>query len=149
MEGGDNKILYSIIIVLVIIIIVIYFTSKPSKEIYETKNDNRSSDFSKKLYISKSKIHGEGLFTNSDIENGKQITEVGDLDKWNRGVEFRTEFCKKVNHQINGNTRVEIVGNKLYLVSDRDIKGGEELTTNYKNLPDYFNRKTDNYIELN
>jgi len=137
----NSKILYGFMVAFVIVAIILFVINNGTAQ----EKDEISE---KKIYVGNSKINGEGLFTDLDFSKGQYITEVGDIEKWERGEEFRTEFCKKVNHQLNGNTIVEQRGSKLYLVADQDIKKGTELTINYKNLPECFDRKTDNYIEL-
>ena len=100
------------------------------------------------LYISKSAIHGEGLFCSVFIKEGTQIMLVADnINIHKGGDEFITPFGRKVNHAKNGNTKIRFDGKLYWLDSIKDIDPGEELTSDYSVLKYPFKNKIDGYIE--
>lgn len=87
-----------------------------------------------KYEIRDSKIHGKGLFLNEDVEPGVVIDRdvVGDLYKrWKK-------FGIWVNHGSSPNVMLTGEEYDWYHVSIRPIKKGEELTLNYRELPEKF-----------
>lgn len=90
-------------------------------------------------YISKSNIHGKGLFCESILYKGDHIVSALDLKKYKV-----LPLCKFINHawEKNANTKLELCGedgNTMCLVAKKKILPGIELTINYngKNVPDW------------
>ena len=85
------------------------------------------------VYHSKSNIHGIGVFVNDDIKKGQIIGVSQVLYK---GVWYMTTHGN-YNHSVNPNCIVEsrLEDNINLIIADRDIKKGEELTTDYTKQP--------------
>jgi len=101
----------------------------------------------KSITIKQSKIHKQGVFANKDFKKGdlimpwegkiipnEKINTITKAQKRNcsrydsnNWIIF-SEPCNKVNHSCNPNS-VSINHQEIAL---RDIKKGEEITTNYK-----------------
>jgi GNAT superfamily N-acetyltransferase len=92
------------------------------------------------LYISKSDIEGEGLFSKTHININKIICQIADLYKVDSTENWINEWGHKINHSINPTAKVIIVGNKCFIKAINDIKVGEEITTDYRTIPDFFNK---------
>jgi SET domain len=99
-----------------------------------------SENYQSYLYSDHSDIQGKGLFTKSDIPSGSEICQVANLSKRDGTDNWVNEMGHSVNHSSNPNSRVEIRKDLCFLVSLRDILSGEEITTDYHNLPSYFNK---------
>jgi SET domain-containing protein len=107
-----------------------------------------------------STIHGMGGFAQKDIAKGLRVIEyVGErIDKResNRRCEGNNEFiftldelfdldgntpgnpARFINHSCVPNCDAEIIDDRIWIVSNRDIKAGEEITFNYGfDLEDY------------
>jgi SET domain-containing protein len=107
-----------------------------------------------------STIHGYGGFARRDIPSGTQVIEyVGErIDKQESGrrCEQNNEFIFTLNDQcdIDGNTPgnparlinhscapncdAEVEGDQIWIIANRDIREGEEITFNYGfDLEDY------------
>ena len=96
-------------------------------------------------YKDNSKIHGFGLFTNDYIKKGVKIIEVADLKRFHQNLDWITAKGKLVNHSKNGNCSVNVVMDKYYLVSIRDIEPNEELTSDYSVLEYPFKNDIQSY----
>ena len=83
------------------------------------------------LEINKSKIDGVGLFATRFIEIDTElgIGHVKD-DRFENGY-IRTPLGGFINHSSEPNCRIEEREDFLILVSDSDIRPGEELTIYY------------------
>lgn len=92
------------------------------------------------LYVSKSDIEGEGLFNKINIPVGKIICQLADLYEVDSTENWINEWGHKINHSDNPTAKPIIIGNKCFLQSIKDIHSGEEITTNYKLIPDIFNK---------
>jgi len=106
------------------------------------------------VIVKSSEIHGTGIFTSIDVSKDSKIMRItGEVITGNE-CERREEeennvyiFCndddsyidaintekiKYINHDCNYNCEViENDNETLYLIADRDIKAGEELTIDY------------------
>ena len=104
-------------------------------------------EWSKLLTIQDSTIQGKGLFTESDIPKGQIICLIGDRSIREKNSDnWITKFGHSINHNSYPNTEVIHKGDKYYLKSIEDIKSGEEITTDYEEIPSVFNKKI--YEEL-
>ncbi len=102
------------------------------------------------IYISASKIHGEGLFANKDFVSGENICLVIDLSKSVSGHpdSYISDVGRKVNHQFNPHSNSKLVtSNNIHwhLISTRPIKKDEEITSNYHEAPPFIKRNTRTY----
>jgi len=102
--------------------------------------------FEKKYYVSNSEIDGLGVFAQKNLSSGEIIGQLHKILKLGSDYEF-TELGRLHNHQEYPNCHNIIIKNKRYLVASRDIKKGEELTTNYRLQPDLEQPK-DHYINF-
>ncbi len=110
-----------------------------------------------KLYrVKKSNIDKKGLYASKDIKSGvKVIDYIGKLitkkeaqdnskfdnkkdiylfninEKYDLDGDFKWNTARLINHSCNPNCEVESEGLKLWIVSLREIKKGEELTYDY------------------
>lgn len=86
------------------------------------------------LFIAKSKIEGQGLFTNINIKKN--------IDLGVSHIKFKNELIRLplggfVNHSYTPNCKLVILEElhyefqNFYLISTQDIKQNEELTLNY------------------
>lgn len=100
------------------------------------------------LYINKSKIHGNGLFTKNKIKKDTEILLVGDLERYYSGVTWITKLGRLINHQKNGNTYINKKGILFFLYANRDIMPNEELTSDYTVLSKPFINEIKGYKEL-
>jgi len=84
-----------------------------------------------KVFVSKSAIHGKGIFASANIGIGETIGIARLGDK-------RTPLGRYTNHSQKPNAKMETRTDGIYLVATTDIKGciggfnGEEITTDYK-----------------
>jgi SET domain-containing protein len=105
------------------------------------------------VYISASKIEGNGLFSKRDIKKNEIIVDYRNLQWYTLNVDQLTEYqinrnwlimlgegmCETtdtikelyyMNHSRNPNTNWYI--KEKYITAARDIKAGEELTIDYR-----------------
>lgn len=101
-----------------------------------------------RLFISKSNIDGEGLFSTNNIPAGRIICQIADLKKFDNTENWINEWGHKINHSDTPTAEVEILGNKCYIKSIKNIKKGEEITTDYKTIPDFFNKSIESKISF-
>ena len=78
----------------------------------------------------KSKIHGDGMFTNKTYKKGEVIGLAHEND------EATTELGKLHNHSDSPSAENVKKGNKRYLVAASDLPVGTEVTTNYRLQPE-------------
>jgi len=95
------------------------------------------------LSISKSKVDldGKGLFINSNISANTKICLIADISKIDGSDNWVNKYGHSINHSTNPNSKAEMSGYKCYLISLRDIKAGEELLTDYRKIPSFFDKK--------
>jgi len=105
---------------------------------------NESKNETKKYYIDDSKIKnaGKGVFAKKDLKKGERIGLLHTINKLYADYDF-TELGGMHNHSGKPTCHNEKVGNKRYLVASKDLKKGEELTTNYRLQPDLEQPKKD------
>ena len=84
----------------------------------------------KKLKVGKSKIAGKGLFTTDAFEQGEMIGLAHENDQPS------TFIGKYHNHSDEPNAVSVKLGDKRYLMAQRPLKKGEEITTNYRLQPE-------------
>lgn len=105
------------------------------------------------IIVKPSGIHGDGIFTTTDIPEGTRIMVISgevigaeECERreneennvyifWN-GDNYidvsKTDKIKYVNHNCDANCHIEDRDeNSLWLVASRDIRSGEELTIDY------------------
>ena len=103
-----------------------------------------------------SKINRKGLFANKDImkgtkiinyigkiitkkqtdenpkfDNGKAIYLYNLNDKYDLDGDFKYNTARLINHSCNPNCEVQIINNKIWILSIKNIKKGEELSYDY------------------
>lgn len=110
---------------------------------------NRIKRFETNLYVSKSDIQGEGLFSKVNIPAGKIICQIADLQKFDNTENWINEWGHKINHSDTPTAVVDVIGNKCFIKSIELISPGEEITTDYRTIPDYFNKGIYESINLN
>lgn len=88
-------------------------------------------------YISKSKIHGVGVFALQDIFVNEPIDVAIDSNN------TITLFGSKINHSFNNNTKLVYDGirKNYYLYATKNIQKNEELLANYnQDTPDFIKK---------
>tara|TARA_Y100000389_G_scaffold198012_1_gene233706 strand:- start:9125 stop:9490 length:366 start_codon:yes stop_codon:yes gene_type:complete len=107
-------------------------------------------------YISESDIHGKGVFASVRINNDSNLGIIvikGDHNirvhrryendrffKGKDGIIFKEhrDIGRFINHSDNPNTKIMIGKNSCSLVSIKEIKEGEEITTGYRDFRKYY-----------
>lgn len=88
------------------------------------------------FYVAKSNISGEGIFSKYDRKiNDKLFLAISNS--------FRvTQIGSKINHCWNPNTRLEKISNSggWWVVANKKIKVGEELTIDYRYTPFFISK---------
>lgn len=112
-------------LVLLVLIVYIILTSK-----------HPEVEGIKKYDIRNSKIHGKGVFAINDIE--PSAIHEGIVFKW--GIPQVTKFGSMINHSYKPNTHLEKINGKYYLVNNKKINKGDEITVDYSNTPWYIQR---------
>lgn len=104
-------------------------------------------EINSKLYISKSNIHGNGLFTHQPIPQNQYFAIIGDNTKYNESNynDVLNKFGNHINHSKNANIVVKIKDDKVYMYSIKPIQAGEELVADYTKLPEMFSRNVDGF----
>lgn len=101
------------------------------------------------VYIAPSKIQGVGLFAGRNFSKGDIICLVFDLMQYDKRDpnSFITREGRKVNHQLKSNSITATKdGTQWYLVAERPIRRGEEITANYHNTPSFIKKDTRGYV---
>ena len=83
----------------------------------------------KSVYITKSDIHGNGLFTNDNLVKCDIIGVCHTT--YDRHWYVVHPYGTMYNHSFDSNCIVKTDGNINLLIADKDILKGEELTVNY------------------
>lgn len=93
-----------------------------------------------RLFISKSNIEGDGLFSTTNISSGKIICQIADLQKFDNTENWINQWGHKINHSDEPTAEVEIIGNKCFIKAIEHISPSQEITTDYRTIPDFFDR---------
>ena len=90
------------------------------------------------LYLSKSNIHGIGVFTKKDFNINDFIFT---------GIKHReiTHFGSKINHSWNPNTYLKKINNNYNIYAKTHIKKNNELTIDYRYTPDFIQKPLHTY----
>lgn len=83
------------------------------------------------FYITKSPIHGYGVFAKTSLERG---TNMGRVTNPYPKV---TAMGKKINHSYEPNCSLLYIGDRHELLTLKDIRKGEELTLDYDFCPGF------------
>jgi hypothetical protein len=97
------------------------------------------------LYIGKSNIHGDGLFSNISILSNETFTPIGDATLL-PDEDALNIYGKHINHSANPNATVEITDTDIVLNSIKPINAGDEIVVDYTALPLAFDRNIDGFI---
>jgi hypothetical protein len=116
-------ILYVILIITIIIFIDIHYIRKDLVN----------------LYIYKSNIHGDGLYTNKKIFKGEIISLMINNDK------TITYNGTKINHSFTPNTKLEKTKNGWEIIALQNINKYTELTVDYNDTPDFIKKAESNW----
>tara|TARA_B100001996_G_scaffold356661_1_gene320106 strand:- start:784 stop:1101 length:318 start_codon:yes stop_codon:yes gene_type:complete len=82
------------------------------------------------LTIQNSEIDNLGLFATEEQKEGVNVGVTHIIDSQTHEV-IRTPLGGFINHSEEPNSRLIHVGPKSYLIFNRDIKAGEEVTLKY------------------
>ena len=109
-----------------------------------------------KVFVGKSRIHGDGLFADEKIRHGRRIIEYtgekilsGEGTVRSRNEEELTYIftlndrydvdgavngnnARFANHSCEGNTYVDIIRGRIWLIAEQTIEDGEEITFDYR-----------------
>ncbi len=109
-----------------------------------------------RVFVDKSAIHGDGLYAGERIRQGRRIIEYegeripsGEGATRSRGDEELTYIftlndrydvdgarngneARFANHSCDGNTQVDLIHNRIWLIAEQDIEEGEEITFDYR-----------------
>jgi len=109
---------------------------------------NNIKRFPTNLYISKSEIDGDGLFSKEIIPTGKIICQIANLAKFDNTEKWINEWGHKINHSDEPTAEVVLIGNKCLIKAIEEISKGEEITTDYRTIPDFFDRRINEAMNL-
>jgi uncharacterized protein len=108
-----------------------------------------------KLIVKKSGIHGKGVFASEPIKEGHKIIEYtgekilgkeGDRrseiddkltyifilnDKYDIDGSVNGNDARLVNHSCDPNADTDVINDRIWIIADRDIAVGEEITYDY------------------
>lgn len=88
-----------------------------------------------KYYVSDSDIHNKGVFAKQNLKKGDEIGLLHTINELYSDYSFE-ELGHYHNHSNKPNCHNKLIDNKRYLVASKDIKKGDELTTDYTLQPD-------------
>ena len=110
-------------------------------------NETKTVENFVNYYISKSNIHGRGVFANKNFKKDEKINIVFyEVTNKDSKIADITAFGKMINHcENNNNTYLKKEGNTFYLVAKKNINKGDEFTIDYNNTPDYIAKPKKNY----
>lgn len=83
--------------------------------------------------LGRSPIHRTGVYARTFIPGGSNI---GQCHAWNGRQWSTTTLGAYHNHSTTPNTRNVQIGGKRFLLAERDIYPGEEITVDYRRQPD-------------
>jgi len=97
----------------------------------------------KKVYIDRSRIHGNGLFTDVDMRPGEHVCIAVYR---HGGISYTGSW---INHSKVDNC--ELVYDSLFgtwnIWTLRHVPRGSELTVNYNNLPEFLEHPKEGWVE--
>lgn len=97
------------------------------------------------IKIKKSNIHGLGIFAQNKINKNKTIG-VGIEYKFFTIPIITKNFGSLINHSYKPNTRLYYKNSKYYIVANKNINKGDEITLNYNNTPWFIANAEKHYI---
>lgn len=108
-----------------------YYSNESDTTITEHLDNTKKLDNSiyDKIEIKKSKIDGLGVFAEEDIKKNTIYLYAIIKD----GSYFGGELIRYLNHSYDPNIKNTKIGDKIYGKTIKDIKKGDELTSNYDN----------------
>jgi hypothetical protein len=86
------------------------------------------------VYVAKSNIEGEGLYSAKDLKTRDNLFMA--IDKYNS----ITYLGSKINHSNNPNTELVKINDSYYILSLYDIEKNKELTIDYNKTPDFITK---------
>lgn len=100
-------------------------TEEDMREVIYRTDDVIDYEMPLPVMIAKSDIHGLGMFLMQTVEANEVLFPASVNDQ-------RTEAGRYINHAVEANTRLVIGRFANYVVANRKIRAGEELTLNYR-----------------
>ena len=131
-----------IVIILVILIFCFYFglfLEPYDSVIFSSKPKTLDSS----IYISNSKIHGEGLFLRNNIKKNSILFKAIEFKNLKNNI---TPLGRKINHCKICNTKLLKINSDYYIISKLDINKGEELTIDYDDTPNFIKKSQKDYV---
>ncbi len=119
----EYDLLFFMIILFILFMTIILFII-----IFNTKKNNMT------VYIAKSNIEGEGLYTFKYTKKGDKIFLA--IDNYNSV----TYLGSKINHCNNSNTELVKTDDGWYICALYDIEKDKEITVNYNHTPDFIKK---------
>ena len=125
--------------------------------------------YSQGVRIGPSAIEGEGVFATRDLEPGEYVFKAVsyDVPMWKLqtnqqlsnepmaqvgltkdGHAYLTPMTVKMNHQKNCNIELHLLEDGWHACTIRRIMKGEELTADYRYLPEFLGRVIEGFLEL-
>jgi len=101
----------------------------------DVESNEPFNDLEKKYYVDKSDIQGHGVFAKDDMKKNDIVGLLHVIKKLGSDYDF-TELGRMHNHSDNPTCHNLLKNNKRYLVASKDLRRGEELTTDYRLQPD-------------
>lgn len=102
---------------------------------YLMESENKNAPF---VYgVEKSKIHGLGLVASNDIQSGGKSMICQLLSGFKQ---FYTDLGRYINHSTEPNVKISLNGNQVIATAIKNILKGEEITCNYDDNPDGFEK---------
>lgn len=96
------------------------------------------------IQVKNSKIHGLGIFSKDKINKNNKIG-IGINYKFYLIPIITKNFGSLINHSYVPNCRLEYINYSYYVVANKNIKKGEELTLNYNNTPWFISNAEKHY----
>jgi|688.fasta_scaffold678836_2 SET domain-containing protein len=85
------------------------------------------------IYVKQSNIHGVGLFAEKNFSIGEKVKIIFGEDASTKKY-LPTKCSFYVNHSNNKNCDIVLENKIIYMVANKNIQQGEELTSNYRDL---------------
>ncbi len=99
----------------------------------------------RKYVIAKSKIHGHGVVAMEKIKRNELIG-VGITYTFLVVPHITQDFGRWVNHSYSPSARLIYLNKEYYVVANRDLNPGEEVSVNYNTCPWFIQRAKPHYI---